>query len=386
MKTDFQAPSGLRVVICRSNPVAPDPRVEKIARTLNQAGYLVSVIAWDRSGKLPQKDKFDGISVTRLWIRAQYGNGLANLPALLRWQFGLMRWLWRNRKSIDVLHACDFDTILPVLLCKMLWGKKVIYDIFDFYADHLRRTPAFLKNTIRRLDYWAIQKADGVILVDDARLEQIAGSKPKRLISVYNSPEDVQGKIKNGNHPVSKGDFRVAYVGLLQVERGIFEVLNVFHKHPGWNLDMAGFGGDEEKIVSMIEALPNVSWHGRVSYERALELSEAADVLFATYDPAIPNHRYSSPNKIFEAMMLGKPVIVAQNTNMDRMIQQADCGMIVPYGEEQALEKAFTKLASDPILRKRLGENARRAYENIYCWENMQKRLTDFYKTILREG
>jgi glycosyltransferase involved in cell wall biosynthesis len=181
------------------------------------------------------------------------------------------------------------------------------------------------------------------------------------------------------------GDLRMAYIGLLQVERGLLQVLTVLRNHPEWHLDLAGFGGDEAIILNASANLPNVNWHGRVSYQQALQLSAAADVLFATYDPAIPNHKYSSPNKIFEAMMLGKPIIVAEGTNMDRMIADADCGYIVPYGDIPSLEKALQSLASNPELVRKLGVNARQAYETRYHWSLMSQRLTQLYDKVLHK-
>lgn len=177
---------------------------------------------------------------------------------------------------------------------------------------------------------------------------------------------------------------RITYVGLLQVERGLMEMLDILNRHPNWHLDLAGFGGDEDRIVSMIKDMPNVTWHGRVSYDLALELSRRADVLFATYDPAIPNHRYSSPNKVFEAMMLGKPIIVAKDTNMDRMIKDANCGIIVDYGDTAMLENALALLNEDPGLRVKLGKNARNAYDEVYSWQKMQIRLKDFYNQVIQ--
>jgi glycosyltransferase involved in cell wall biosynthesis len=180
-------------------------------------------------------------------------------------------------------------------------------------------------------------------------------------------------------------DLRLAYIGLLQVERGLLQMLTVLRNHPEWHLDLAGFGGDEDIILNASASLSNVNWHGRVSYQQALQLSAAADVLFATYDPAIPNHKYSSPNKIFEAMMLGKPIIVAEGTNMDRMISDADCGYIVPYGDIPSLEKALQSLASNPELVRKLGVNARQAYETRYHWSLMSQRLTQLYDKVLHK-
>ena len=373
----------MQIVILRSNPISPDPRVEKEAKSLSKAGFEVNALGWDRSGMLPKSEKKGDFPISRLSIRANYGSGLMNFPALFRWQIGLMGWLLKNKNTYEIIHSCDFDTILPALVMKVFWKKVVIYDIFDFYSDHLRKTPKIIKNLIRKLDFWAINNSDGVILVDDSRRVQISGSQPKICVSVYNSPDDIQFPFSPDEQPVSRSPLKISYVGLLQVERGLFELISVLKNHPNWFLDLAGFGGDEEVILFSINNMANVHWYGRIPYQQALELSQEADVLIATYDPSIPNHRYSSPNKVFEAMMLGKPIIVAKNTNMDIMIEKANCGIIVEYGNKQDLERALIILDEDKDIRSELGENARQAYEQTYSWAKMEERLLDLYHQVL---
>lgn len=350
-------------------------------------GYHVSLLGWDRTAELPETgfQELQGckLPVHRLRLLAPFGHGLANLPNLLRWQWRLSGWLVQHRRDIDLIHACDFDTILPALLCKWLWHKKVIYDIFDFYADHLRATPAWIKRLIRSLDLWAINRSDALILADDSRWEQVSGAHPRRSVVIYNSPAPQELPAPDEAPAESAVTLRIAYIGLLQVERGLLEMLVVLKKHHDWHLDLAGFGGDEHLMRATSDSMENCHWHGRVSYERALQLSQAADVLFATYDPAIPNHRYSSPNKIFEAMMLAKPIIVARHTNMDRIITQVDCGIVVEYGDVDALENALLELERDPELRQRLGYNGRKAYQATYSWAAMEKRLAQLYSEVI---
>jgi len=376
-----------RVLICRSNPIDPDPRVEKIALALAESGYQVSILGWDRTGNLKSKSLLlsedSNIPLHRLPIRSEYGQGLANLPNLIRWQSGLTKWLAIHRQEYDLIHACDFDTILPALLSKLLWGKHVIYDIFDFYADHLRATPNLIKRIIHRVDLKAIDWSDALILADESRWSQIKGAKPKQCAVICNSPADQVIDPIPEQEIQSFSSLRIAYIGLLQIERGLIEMLKVLQKHPEWHLDLAGYGGDEDILLSTVEQLPNVRWHGRISYKRALELSKAADILFATYDPNIQNHRYASPNKVFEAMMLGKPIIVARDTNMDKIIQQADCGIAIQYGDQTALAETLTHLQNDPNMRNRLGENARKAYESTYSWALMTERLQNLYNLVI---
>jgi len=375
----------LRVVICRSNPIAPDPRVEKEARALVRAGYQVTLLGWDRTAKLPAQEQIEGIPCFRLPIQAEYATGMRNLPDQLRWQWGLLKWLVHRRQDYDLIHACDFDTILPALICQRLYRKKVVYDIFDFYADHLRLTPGPVKKAIRALDLRAINRADALILADESRWEQIQGAKPHLSAVVYNSPEDLALQSTLPTDQIGKpqdSHLHIVYVGLLQVERGLFELIAVLCRHPEWTLSLAGFGGDELRITQEIQGMTNIAWHGRVPYQIAMQLSGEADVVIATYDPVIPNHRFSSPNKVFEAMLLGKPIIVAHDTNMDRIITQAECGIIIPYGDEAALESALQRLQDEPGLRLRLGENARRAYDTTYSWQIMQHRLIDLYEQL----
>jgi len=370
------------VVILRATPIQPDPRVEKIGRALVGAGYAVRALGWDRAGDLPALENAAGFPVLRLSVRAPWARGLRNLPALLRWQIALLGWLGRERSSYQIIHACDFDTVLPALWAQRRWGKRVVYDIFDFYADMLRATPNPLRRILRGLEQMAIRQADALLLADPSRYAQIAGARPRRSAVIYNAPEDSAADSSAplpGTHPASS--LRLAYVGLLQVERGLLPLLDVLADHPEWHLDLAGTGAESDLITRQAARLPNVTWHGRVPYAQALALNAAADVLPALYDPAIANHRYASPNKLFEGMLLGKPVIAARGTNFDRLVLEENCGLVVDYGDRAQLTAALRQL-EDPDLRLQQGKNARQAYETRYGWQRMRERLLDIYRQV----
>ncbi len=369
-----------RVLFLRSNPVDPDPRVEKEALALKEAGYLVRVLGWDRTAALPSSEERPFGVVERLPLPARFGTGLRNLPHLLRFQLRLLGYLLARRQGYDILHACDFDTVLPALFMR-LWGKRVVYDIFDFYAEMLRNVPKWVQRVIRLVDLKAIGLADAVILADEARVEQIRGSRPKRLEFIYNAPS-VHNPYPD---PPDPPPLRIAYVGLLQKERGLLEVIRVLGRHPEWELHLAGFGGDEAEILAAAEGLPNLRFYGRVPYEKALELSAQAHVLFATYDPRIPNHRYSSPNKLFEAMALGKPIVVAEGTSVDRMVSRYGLGFVVRYGQEGELEAAFLEVASWSTEKRRaFSLRSRELFQRAFAWPIMARRLVRLYEELLR--
>ena len=370
-----------RVAILRSNPVAPDPRVEKLARTLMESGRKVLIAGWDRSARQIAQEEIPAIgSVYRLRLKAAYGSGMRNLPFLFIWQMFLIRWLCTHRQDIDVVHACDFDTVLPALLVGKILGKKVVFEIFDMYSDSVRNTPAWILKMISWAERWAINSADAVILADESRKQQISGSDPKKLVVIFNSPEKTEVEIVQ---TAQRGSgFRLVYVGLLVKERSLSEVIDIVGRHPDWRLDLAGFGGDEQEIVRLAEKFKNISWHGRVAYQQALTLMSNADLLFAIYDPAVPNHRYSSPNKVFEAMLLEKPILVAHGTNMDKIITEHDCGLVLEFGNVGQLEEAIDRVSKDSALGQKIGKNGARAYKEHYSWEIMKGRIINLYSEL----
>ena len=371
-----------RVLLCRSNPVAPDPRVEKTAETLLGAGYAVIILCWDRTSELPVRELVNGVPCVRLPIRAEYGTGMGNFLPVLRWQWSLLSWLVSHRKQLEIIHACDFDTVLPAMIMKRLFGKKVVYDIFDFYAEHLRVTPRWIKCIIKTLDLCVINMVDCLIVTDDARWAQLGIDPPETGVVIYNTPQDVRQYIKEQDQLSPSADLCLVYVGLLQVERGLLDVLALLKQKPNWHMDLAGFGGDEAQILEMAGKMKNVHWHGRIPYQRALEMTHAADVVLALYDPALPNHRYASPNKLFEGMMLGKPVIVARDTHVDTIVSNEKSGLIVEYGDLTGLNAALEMLEKDIALRQKLGTNGRAAYEDLYSWVGMEKRLLRLYAQL----
>lgn len=373
-----------RVVISRANQLTTEPRVMKIARSLESGGYQVTLVGWNMDGDLPDFEQLEGFDCHRLPVRVRFGRGLVNLVHQLRWQLALMVWLTSQRRNYTIIHACDFDTVLPAILCKLIYRKKVVYDIFDDYAEMLRATPGLVKQLIRGVDRFVINAVDLLILADEARYEQISGAHPKCSLVIYNALEDMPRAVETNRNEaaVNPWKLRLAYFGNLQVERGLVELLDVIEKHPDWRLDLGGFGGDTSLIQSRASNITNVSWHGLVPYRQVIDHSAVADLLIATYDPKIPNNRYASPNKLFEAMMLGKPIIVARGTNMDRIVLENDCGLVVTYGSRKDLESTLLRLQEHPELRKQLGINARKAYEMTYNWPRMQERLLTSYADL----
>jgi glycosyltransferase involved in cell wall biosynthesis len=388
------------VLLVRATGIDPEPRAERTARWLAAAGHEVRILGWART-PAPAEEVRAGVPVRRLRIAARYGAGMRTLVPLVRWQAALLRYLLRHAGEYDCVHACDLDTAGPALAACRLLGKRLVYDIYDFYVES-HHVPAPARAAVRRAELAVVSRADAVILVDDSRRAQLAGRAPRRLAVVYNTPEAVapeavapeavapEAVAPEAVAPAgaaaparATGGLRVGFVGLLATNRGLFEMLDVLARRPAWHLDLAGYGEGGAGVVARAGGLPNVTFHGRVDYDRTLALSAGADVLFATYDPRVPNHRYSSANKLFEAMMLGKPIVVARGTGMDRTVEAHGLGAVVPYGDVDALERALAEVAAwDAGRRAAFADHARSVYERHFSAAAMRERLAALYADL----
>jgi glycosyltransferase involved in cell wall biosynthesis len=372
-----------RVVVCRSVPVAPDPRVERLAEVLVGAGAHVTVVGWDRGWSLQPEEERNGYRLVHLGVRAGFGRGLRNLPGHLAFAGLLFRWLVANRRRFDVIHACNLDVALPALFVARACRKGLVFDVFDSYWQAFRLGPAVFRRLVRAMERWVAEHCDAVVVPDEVRMEQLGDVQARRIYVVYNSPPDYVARLAaDAAGRAGGGGFCIAYVGLLEVTRGLPVLLEVVGRRPQWHLELAGFGAHEGLITAKAAGLPNVRWHGRVSYKRAMELMANADVIVACYDPGVPNHRYASPHKVFEAMMLAKPVVVAEGTHVDELVTRHECGMVVPYGDGGRLEGALAALAASPELRAYLGRAGRKAYETFYRWDLMVTRILELYRTL----
>ncbi|HIE16940.1 MAG TPA: glycosyltransferase, partial [Dehalococcoidia bacterium] len=91
------------------------------------------------------------------------------------------------------------------------------------------------------------------------------------------------------------------------------------------------------------------------------------------------------PNKLFEAMVCGRPIICTKGTYSGDFVEQEEIGLAVECNVE-ALKEAIIRLRDDPELRERLGRNALRAAISRYNWQNQEKRLLELYGMLGRTG
>lgn len=344
----------------------------------------MTILAWDRSNKYKIKSEVlssenGSACIVRFGVPAMYGAGIRSLMPFSMFQLRIAVWLFSNRKTFDIIHACDFDTAFTSLILSKFTKKLLVFDIFDYLSTNpknvLGKVVRFLENTI-------INKADGVIICTEQRKEQIAGTQPKRLAIIHNSPRSVDAVT---NPPKDNSEkqrkTKIAYVGILQDHRLLLEMAEAVSIMDNVELHIGGFGKYEGHFKKMSSDYNNIIYYGRMSYDETIKLEISCDILTAIYDPTIGNHVYAAPNKFYEAMMLGKPLIMVKNTGLSEIVQNNNVGVLINYSKQGFID-GLIELIEQKDNWVEMGETSQNIYKNTFSWDEMKSRLKVFYNSI----
>lgn len=377
-----------RVVLIRSNPVSPDPPVEKMANALLGLGHSVHIIGWDRSSNYPAETDTiimrNGIArITRFGIKATFGGGLkGNIKPLYLFQKNLSRWLNENKSEIDIVHAFDFDTGFVAEHFTKRNGIKLVYHMLDYYIDSHNLGKGILRDIVRKTENKVIEEADATIICTEKRKEQIAGSKPKRLYVIHNTP-DVQSIDPNITVIKSKDKdkMKIVYVGILANSRMLKEIAEIVANDTRYEFHIGGFGKLESVFDEYAKNYENIYYYGKLPYAKTLALEKECDVMVAIYDPSVRNNQYSAPNKFYESLMIGKPLIMAKGTGFDDIIERHNIGTCVDFSKV-GIEKGFQDIFNRKDNWKQIEEKATTLYNQEYSWAKMEVRIKEIYSNL----
>lgn len=381
----------MRIVFMRSNPISPDSRVEKEADTLISAGHEVIILGWDRGNEYDYKEDelkcYTGnAKIIRFGIPAVFGGGIKrNLFPLLKIQKRMRKWLVENRDLYDVIHACDFDNGIVAKKIAKKYHKKFVYDVFDYYsASH--SFPKLLKKMIIKSENKVISSADATIICSEQRIKQIEGSTPKRLVIIHNSPYKEILSMANEDFSlmVQSDKVKIGYVGILSRARLLKEIVECISMRDDVEFHIGGFGQLNDYMKEASNIYSNIYYYGKISYPDTLKLEEEVDILTAIYDPSVDNHKYAAPNKFYESLMLGKPLIMIHNTGMDSIVDKYDLGVTIDFNKND-FNKALDKLIMEKNNWYSISDRAKKVYDDFYSWEIMGKRLKDLYEDLKNE-
>jgi glycosyltransferase involved in cell wall biosynthesis len=383
--------------------VSYDGRVQRTVRTLSGLGRVLLVTS---GGLESDQSIFDDRVEVRPTVRPTH-TGLRKWFLLHRHNDQLAEAVLADGRSIDLVWANDYSTLLPALRIACATGAKVVYDSHEIWLETVNQFFPVDVGLPRRLAFRAViatcralgrrvepklaLQADAVVTVNESCAE-VLGERLgcARVGVVLNCPERTALRRSDrlrSQLGLAESDRIVLYQGLMNAGRGLHElVASARHFSDGVRLVMLGEGmlAPSLRGAARVAGLEErVFFPGFVPQAELHEWTASADLGVLILDPINLSKRLALANKIFEYMAAGIPILATDLPENRRIIEQCDCGWLITRWTPRLLAEKIADVLAQPDEMRRRGDNGRRWFEERYNWEVESGRLVSVVENLL---
>lgn len=205
--------------------------------------------------------------------------------------------------------------------------------------------------------------------VPDERVTVLPNGVDPWRFTLSENDEDVREKYNLGNKTV------IGFVGSLKPWHGTKTLLEAFQQlrasYDNIHLLIVGDGPRREALEAYTaehQLESSVTFTGKIQHDDIPRYIAAMDITAAPY---IPNDNfYFSPIKIFEYMIMKKPVIGARIGQVEKLIKSGETGLLFEAGDIPGLAKVLQQLIDQPAVAQEMGETASRWVRAERTWDN----------------
>jgi glycosyltransferase involved in cell wall biosynthesis len=414
------------VALLLNNPFVTDSRAWKMARTLDAAGYDVTVVARAQEG-LPELEESDGFRV----VRVAQPNPLAWLPkprlpegedghaasgpsgrvtkarnvvsasvgrAAQAARYIRLTRLWardiaRAVGYADVWQAEGLVALPMAIELRRLTGGLAIYDSRDLDVQSARfaRLPGPWRRLLEQRERGWAKSVDALISVSRPYADVLEKSFERKATIVMNGPPDFEPpdppeRTWHERLGLAPETPVVLYLGLVMAGRGIEQLAEAIGMVPGAVLVVAGFGVDYERFREAAALLPHadrIRYVGGVAPAEILPSIAAADISAMPVQGDTLNHQLNTPTKLFDAMGAGVPVVASDLPGMAPIVRDTGCGELCDPEDPVDIARAIRLiLEASPERRAAYRDACLAAARGPYSWERQAEALLGLYSGL----
>lgn len=370
------------VLISVSSDLVTDQRVHRTASTLKENGYLVLVVGrkLHSSMDLPSRR----YRFVRLKLLFEKG-------PLFYITFNIRLFRFLLKSNADIFYSNDLDTLLANYLASKIKRKPLIYDSHEYFTGvpELENRP-FIKGIWKRIERWIVPKLKNTITVNDSIADLYKKEYDVDFLVIRNMPpipfEIIPAKdVLRTELGLPQNLHIVIMQGAgINIQRGAEEAVAAMEYLSDTLLLIVG-GGDVipqlKKYVLTNHLNEKVKFVPKQSYSELLKYTAAADLGLSLDKDTNINYRFSLPNKIFDYIQAGIPVLASDLPEVKKIVEGYKVGCITTTHDPELLAVQMQKMLTDTIMKNEFQLSINEAAKTLN-WNYEKEKLLKFIRNI----
>jgi glycosyltransferase involved in cell wall biosynthesis len=369
-----------KIILSVTNDLTSEQRVHKVCLFLQSKGFDVTMLGRQRRNSLPLDKR--PYSTKRLFLFFEKG-------PLFYAEYNLQLFFYLLFNKADILVANDLDTLLANYLASKIKGSGLVHDSHEYYTGVPElKGRFFVKKTWKAIEKFVFPKLKFAYTVNDsiAKLykdEYNLDIKVVRNFPVLAERNSTAKTKKRLDLPEEKKI--ILYQGSVNVDRGLLEAIEAMQYVNDAVLIIIGNGDILEEVKEKAIKLhlgEKVLFKKKVPFEELWNYTLHADIGISLDKDTNINYKYSLPNKIFDFVHAGVPVLASDLVEIRKIYSKHDIGELIANHEPKHIAEKINSMLSNLEKMKQWKDNCFIAAREL-CWQNEERVLSEIFLPLL---